>query len=139
MVQQNMNRLPLFALIFCAPLFPQSLRDLADQRGIRVGAAVDPSRFGEAAYADTLAREFNQIEPENAMKFGPIHPNPTTYSFTQPDAIAAFAKAHNQALRGHTLVWHSQVPTWVTSGNNAAQLFGILRDHIAAVVGRYTG
>jgi endo-1,4-beta-xylanase len=55
-------------------LTAQPLRQLTDQRGIRLGAAADPSHFTEAAYAETLAREFSQLEPENAMKFGPIHP-----------------------------------------------------------------
>ena len=30
--------------------------------------------FSEPLYADTLAREFNLIEPENAMKWGAIRP-----------------------------------------------------------------
>jgi endo-1,4-beta-xylanase len=117
----------------------QTLRDLADQRGIRIGAAVDPSRFVETAYTDTLGREFNQVEPENAMKFQPIHPSASTYNFRDADSIAAFAKSHNQSLRGHTLVWHQQNPTWVISGNTAAQLAGILQDHIKTVVSRYAG
>ena len=74
-------RLPALLLI-CTALCAQSLRQLADQRGIHFGAAVNPSYFSEAAYATTLAREYNQVEPENVMKFGPIHPGPTTYSET---------------------------------------------------------
>ena len=58
-----------FWVICSGSLFGQSLRILADERGIRFGAAVAPAHFGEVAYAETLAREFNQVEPENAMKF----------------------------------------------------------------------
>jgi endo-1,4-beta-xylanase len=130
----------VLALAACAVLAGQPLRDLATQRAIRIGAAVDPTRFSETAYADTLAREFNQVEPENAMKFGPIHPGPNTYAFSPPDAIVSFAKAHNMAVRGHTMVWHSQNPTWLTNGNySPAQLSAILQDHIATVMGRYAG
>jgi endo-1,4-beta-xylanase len=129
----------LFVLA-AAPLFGQSLRDLADQRNIRVGTAVDPSHFSETAYADTLAREFSQVEPENAMKFQPIHPGVSTYSFTQPDAIVAFARSHNMVVRGHTLVWYQQNPNWLINGNYSPdQLSSILQDHIATVVGRYAG
>jgi endo-1,4-beta-xylanase len=130
------------AIVFaaCAVAFGQSLRELAEQRAVRIGAAVDPSRFTEAAYADTLAREFNQAEPENAMKFGPIHPGLATYNFTQPDAIVAFARAHNMAVRGHTLVWYNQNPSWLTGGGyTPAQLSGILQDHIKTVVGHFAG
>jgi len=126
-------------LIAAALCSAQPLRQLADQRGIRFGAAADPSRFSEAAYATTLSREFNQIEPENAMKFGPIHPGPTTYSFAAADQVVAFARDNKMALRGHVLVWHQQVASWVTSGSTPAQLSAILQDHITTVAGRYAG
>jgi len=121
-------------------LAAQPLRQLTDQRGIRLGAAADPSHFTEAAYAETLAREFSQLEPENAMKFGPIHPGPSTYNFGPPDSLVSFARQHNMAVRGHTLVWHNQLPSWLTSGTySTTQLSGILHDHINAVVSRYAG
>lgn len=118
----------------------QSLRQLADQRGIRIGAAVDPSHFGETAYATTLSREFNQAQPENVMKFGLIHPGANTYSFSAADSIVAFAQANSMAVRGHTLVWYQQNPTWLTGGNyTPAQLSAILQDHITTVMGHYAG
>jgi endo-1,4-beta-xylanase len=118
----------------------QPLRQLTDQRGIRLGAAADPSHFSEALYADTLAREFSQIEPENAMKFGPIHPGPSAYNFGPPDALVSFARQHNMSVRGHTLVWHNQLPSWLTNGTyTTTQLSGILHDHISAVADHYAG
>jgi endo-1,4-beta-xylanase len=127
-------------LAFALTADAQSLRDLADQRGIRIGAAADPSRFNEIAYAGTLSREFNQIEPENAMKFDATQPGINTYTFAQADSIVAFGRKYNMAVRGHTLVWHSQVPTWVTNGGyTPAQLSNILHDHINTVVGHYAG
>jgi endo-1,4-beta-xylanase len=81
----------------------QSLRQLADQRGIRIGAAAAPAYFTEIQYRATLTREFNLLEPENAMKFGPIHPGPTTYDFDPADASVNFAKANNLAARGHKM------------------------------------
>ena len=122
------------------PAAAQSLRQLADQRGIHIGAAADPSRLSEALYAATLAGEFNQVEPENAMKFGPIHPGPATYNFGPPDALVAFGRANKMAVRGHTLLWHNQNPSWLTGGSySPAQLSSILKDHISAVVGHYAG
>ncbi|MBS1856043.1 MAG: endo-1,4-beta-xylanase [Acidobacteria bacterium] len=130
--------LALLALSCAVPAQP--LRDLAAARGIRVGAAVAPGYFSEQPYADTLAREFNQAQPENAMKFGLIHPARDTYNWTDADAIAAFAAAHGQALRGHTLVWHNQVPAWLANGGfDSTRMAAILQDHIRTVVGRYAG
>jgi len=134
-------RYVLLAALLCAgAAFPQSLRDLADQRGIKIGAAVDPSHFTESLYATTLAREFNQAEPENAMKFGPIHPGLTTYNFDPADQIVDFAQSHSMAIRGHNLVWYNQLPGWLTSANyTPEQLSSILQDHINTVAGRYAG
>jgi hypothetical protein len=42
---------------------PQSLRDAADSAGILVGAAVRPYLLSEAAYSETLAHEYNMVEP----------------------------------------------------------------------------
>src|ERR1039458_2754833 len=131
-------RLAACVLALSITLLAQPLRDLAAQRLIHIGAAVDPSYFVETAYTDTLAREFNQVEPENAMKFGPIHPGPTTYFFNDADAIVAFAQAHNMAVRGHNLVWYQQNPAWLTNGGyRPDQLASILQGHINTVVGRY--
>src|SRR5258708_7685605 len=127
-----------YALVWCcavslgAPcLLAQGLRQLADQRGIRIGAAVDPSHFSESLYSSTLSREFNQAEPENAMKFSSIHPSATSYSFASADSIVAFAKANNMAIRGHTFVLYNQIPSWVTSGDfTPAQSTPLLKDHM---------
>jgi hypothetical protein len=66
------------------------------------------------------------------MKFGPIHPGPTTDDFDPADALVNFAKANDMALRGHTLVWHNQLPSWLTHGGfTPAQLSSLLQDHFS--------
>ncbi|UCC64520.1 MAG: endo-1,4-beta-xylanase [Anaerolineae bacterium] len=118
-----------------------SLRSLAQTRDIHIGAAVaaGPLRR-EALYAETLAREFSMVTTENAMKFGPIHPGRDRYAFEDADAIVEFAAARDMLVRGHTLVWHSQLPAWLTEGEwTRDELIEILREHITTVVGRYQG
>src|SRR5262249_40944013 len=74
------------------------------------------------------------------MKFGPIHPARTTYNFGPADALVAFARTNKMAVRGHTLVWHSQNPGWLTGGGfTPTQLSDILQEHINAVVSHYAG
>ncbi|NJL57112.1 hypothetical protein HC928_19690, partial [bacterium] len=60
-----------------------------------------------------LAREFNLLVPENAMKCGTICAQPDTYDFTAADTITHFAQQHQQALRGHTLCWHLSFAPWM--------------------------
>ena len=120
---------------------PNTLRYLASQRGFLIGAAVDADALqSDPAYADTLAREYNVVVPENVMKFSNIHPSPDIYDFSAADALVDFAQANGMLVRGHTLVWYAEDPDWVNSGNfTKDQLEQILHDHIATVVGRYKG
>jgi len=80
------------------------------------------------------------VTPENAMKFQPLHPGPDHYRFGDADAIVDFAQRHDMQIRGHTLVWHNQLPGWLTGRQWAREeLIDILRSHITTVVGRYRG
>jgi len=118
---------------------PHSLRDLAACRGLWFGACVAPTPLAaEPDYAALLRRECNVLTPENDMKWGPIHPAPDRYDFSRADAIVRFAEADGIAVHGHTLVWHNQNPAWLpTAADSRDAAQRILRDHIAAVAGRY--
>jgi endo-1,4-beta-xylanase len=61
-----------------------------------------------------LAREYNSVTAENAMKWGVTEPNQGRFNWAQADALFSFAQA-NQSVYGHTLMWHSQLPNWVIS------------------------
>ena len=80
------------------------------------------------------------LTPENAMKFGLVHPEPDRYDFADADYIVGFAEAHGMQVRGHNLVWHFQLPTWLTEGTwTRDELIDILHQHITTVVGHYRG
>ena len=136
---------PAFAVILIFPLLvgsslAQSLRDYADKLGLLVGTAVNPSRFTEGAYAATLAREFNMIEPENVMKWTAIRPNAETFDFKAGDQVIAFAAAHRMKVRGHCLAWHKYNPAWLSQGTfTSGQLSGLLKDHITTVMKHFAG
>lgn len=134
------GRFPVIYLLAAAALPAQPLRQEADRLGVKIGAAVNPARLGEADYAGTLAREFNMVEPENALKFAVVHPQRERFDFASGDRIVAFAQANGMAVRGHTLVWHNQLASWVSKGGFApAELASILHDHIATVMKHYAG
>ena len=119
---------------------PPKLGQEAAAHHIRVGAAADSFYLGDANYSSILGSEFSQLQAENEMKFATIHPAANTYDFSGGDALVTFAQAHSMAVRGHTLVWHSQVPAWVTSGSyTQPQLSQILQDHITTVMQHYAG
>jgi GH35 family endo-1,4-beta-xylanase len=88
------------AFVLLSP--PQSLRQAADGAGVSIVAAVRPSLFSEAAYASTLAREFNMVKPEDAMKWWVIRRNPDSFDFREADEVVAFG-SHSQGARGRVL------------------------------------
>ena len=115
---------------------------MASLRGapIHVGVSVRADLLGDSGYARTVARVFDTVTPENEMKWDTIEPARGRLDFGPADRIVAFARAHGQRVRGHTLVWHSQLPGWLAAGHfDRKQLTAILRDHIDRVVGHFRG
>jgi len=116
------------------------LRNIAEKCGIYIGAAVERSLLDIPDYAYILKQEFNILTTENALKFGPVHPQPNVYSFGDADYIINFAESNGMRVRGHTLVWHQQLPGWVAQGKyTREEWINILREHIMTVVGRFRG
>ncbi|GAB2948439.1 endo-1,4-beta-xylanase [Streptomyces heilongjiangensis] len=131
------------ALLVAAPAAQAAadtpLRDLAAARGKAIGTAVTGSKL-TGTYGDIAGREFNWLTPGNAMKWASVEPSRGTFDWTEADRIVDFAEAHDQDVRGHTLVWHSQNPDWLANGTwTPAQLRQLMTDHIALEVGRYKG
>ena len=133
----------LAALLACAiplPMDGQTLRQAADRDGVLIGTAVRPTQLSEPAYASTLAREFNMVEAEDAMKWWVLRPSADTYDFRQADELVHFAVAHQMKVRGHCLVWGRDNPDWLMQGNfTTPQLSQLLHEHITRVMEHYAG
>ena len=98
----------------------------------------------DAGLLDLIAREFNQVTSENAMKWGVIHPKEDVWKFEEPDKLIEFAEKNKMQVQGHVLVWHSQVPNEIFTTADGKpvgkdQLFKRMENHIQTVVGRYKG
>lgn len=122
-----------------APGVPATLRAAAEAGGLLVGTAVSTPALAEGEYRAILAREFNYLTPENAMKWGPLHPEPEKWNFSAADELVAFARAHEMRVKGHTLVWHQQLPAYVNDKLTREELRAVLVRHIQRVVTHYRG
>ena len=121
-----------------------TLRGLAEKIGFRVGTAVIPQDLNTPAWTAILEEQFSVVTPGNAMKWGPVEPQQGVFDWSDADTLVNFAEAHGQLVRGHTLLWHNQLPTWLTTGVangtiSKSQLMSLLEQHIFTEVGRYKG
>jgi endo-1,4-beta-xylanase len=121
-----------------------TLRDLAARIGLRFGTAVIPTDLDTPSYAAILADQFSVVTPGNAMKWGSVEPVQGQFDWSDADALVEFAERHGQLVRGHTLLWHNQLPGWLTTGVqngtiSATELAALLKQHIFTEVSRYRG
>ncbi|XVV14976.1 endo-1,4-beta-xylanase [Actinoplanes sp. CA-131856] len=128
------------------PAYPaDALRALADRVGLRVGTAVNPDLLGaNEKYTRIAAEQFSSITPENAMKWAEVEAVRGTYTWEKADQVVAFAKKNRQLVRGHTLVWHNQLPAWLSSDGNTTTLSNdevkaALKKHIFDQVRHFKG
>ncbi|WP_327430268.1 non-reducing end alpha-L-arabinofuranosidase family hydrolase [Streptomyces sp. NBC_01236] len=103
------------------------------------GTAVAAGRLGDSTYSTILDREFNMITPENEMKWDATEPSRGNFNFGPGDQIVNHATAHGQRMRGHTLVWHSQLPGWVSSIGDANTLRSVMNNHITSEMNHFKG
>jgi endo-1,4-beta-xylanase len=123
---------------------PTSLRGLAAEAGLRMGTAIIPFDLNNPAYAQLAADQFSSVTPGNEMKWQVVEPTQGTFDWSGGDRLVQFAQAHGQLVRGHTLVWHNQLPNWLTQGVangtiSNAQLRDLLHQHITTEVTHFKG
>ncbi|MBU1174396.1 MAG: endo-1,4-beta-xylanase [Alphaproteobacteria bacterium] len=101
----------LGGLAFAAPL--PRLGDLAKQKGLFFGAAITSEQVTAAdGYAALLADQCGAYVAEWESKWGAIEWVRGHREYDSVDTIVAAAKSGGKMLRGHTLLWHFQLPPW---------------------------
>jgi len=122
------------------PIQPTNLKD-AYKPHFHVGVAINRTiAMASAVRADNVNRntaqvakdialtreQFDQISPENDLKWALIQPNPGAdgYNFGPADAYVNFGLSNHMYIVGHTLVWHAQTPNWVFAGTNPPPAIG---------------
>lgn len=119
---------------------PPSLREAASPSGVLIGTAVRPGLFSAAAYSATLAREFNMVEAEDAMKWWVVRREAGAFDFRAGDEVVRYAQAHGMKVRGHCLVWDHNNPDWLVQGHfSPSQMSQLLKEHITTEMKHYAG
>ena len=106
-----------------------------------IGTALNNAQIDERDPQTTafIARQFDMATPENIMKSALIHPGWDTYNFEMADKLVAFGKKHDIKINGHTLVWHSQLPSFIRGIHSKDSIQTFFTNHIKTVASRYDG
>ncbi|MBO6028970.1 MAG: endo-1,4-beta-xylanase, partial [Bacteroidales bacterium] len=108
----------------------------------KIGVAVNNRNVADPDQIKVVLREFNSITAENAMKPQPTEPRKGEFNWEDADKIANFCREHGIKMRGHTLMWHSQIGTWMYQDEKGnllpkEEFYANMKHHIQAIVNRY--
>ncbi len=78
-----------------------------------VGAAISAGGLANPSYAAVAAREFDYVTPENETKFAALEPSQGQFTYTTAEQIFTFATMNGMKVKGHNLLWHQAVPSWL--------------------------
>lgn len=114
-----------------------ALRNLA---AFPFGTQLISTELQTSVIADLAARHFDQVNAGFEMKMEYIVQADGRLRFEGADRLAAFCRANDQALHGHTLVWYADEPAWFERLDGSRRAFETaFDDYIAEVAGRYAG
>ncbi len=108
----------------------------------KIGVAVNNRNVTDPDQIKVVLREFNSITAENAMKPQPTEPKKGEFNWKDADEIANFCRANGIKMRGHTLMWHSQIGSWMYQDEKGnllpkEEFYANMKHHIQAIVERY--
>ncbi|MGW7484367.1 endo-1,4-beta-xylanase [Nonomuraea muscovyensis] len=110
----------------------------AERGGRYFGAAVAAGKLADSTYVNILNREFNSVTAENEMKWDATEPSRNSFNYTNADRIVNHAAGRGMKIRGHTLLWHAQMPGWAQSLSGST-LRSAMMNHVTQVATHFRG
>ncbi len=104
----------------------------------KIWGPIDPKCYDEPNCLNTAAEEHNYVTCENEMKWQVIEPNQGQFDYSEADPIVNWAVQKGMKVKGHTLIWHSQMSPWL-EGLDAQATRTAAENHIKELMSHYKG
>ncbi|HNY17469.1 MAG TPA: endo-1,4-beta-xylanase [Treponemataceae bacterium] len=119
--------------------FKKNLRANADARRLTFGVSVQAGDVFDPKAIKLIRENFNEIVPENAMKWRNIRPTKGFWNWSDMDGMVAFAEKNNIRMKGHVFLWHQQNPPYVDGLKTRDEALALMTDQISTIMARYKG
>jgi len=107
----------------------------AYQNYFKIGAAVN--RRTIRSHADLIKTHFDSITCENEMKPALLYDRDGNPDSSGADEIYTFARENNLEVRGHTLIWHNQMPPFFSADKDREKSLALISAHMKRVAETY--
>lgn len=146
---------PIFSLMFLLLCCTQtkstegsknvSLKNALDGK-FYIGTALNLNQIQgrDTASLKIVKDQFAAIVAENCMKSMYMQPKEGEFFFDDADKFVELGEQNNLFITGHTLIWHSQAPSWFFTDDKGKDvspeiLKERMKNHITTIVSRYKG
>ncbi len=102
-----------------------AIQSVFSEHNMKVGTCLTTQMIEKSMLAELIKKNFNSVTMENSMK--PDYILDKTASIEAGDLVVEFntdivkmldwARENGMAVRGHTIIWHSQTPKWIFHEN----------------------
>lgn len=92
---------------------PKGLNDLAKEKGLFFGCAVNDGELAKASSSAAILADCGLVTAQRAQKWPIMWRDRAKESPQEADRLAAFARSNGLGLRGHALIYDAFMPTWV--------------------------
>lgn len=142
----NHARIPVLVILFAAILvtlpscgLKKNLRANADARKLAFGVSVQAGDVLDPKAIALIRENFNEIVPENAMKWRNIRPTKGFWNWSDMDGMVAFAEKNDIRMKGHVFLWHQQNPPYVDGLKTRDEAIALMTEQISTIMTRYKG
>jgi len=114
------------------------IQALEKEKLFGAAVAMTPLR-NDVKYRSILKEEFNAATAENCMKWGSLQINESEWDFNDADYFVNFCCENSIKVKGHALIWHNQMPSFLSNVSDGEMLLYYMESHVRKTVSHFKG